>query len=88
MENQPIRVDLKGDLAGFHILLDPEELTFGFLEDIESMKVGAMLTALAGAIVGGDLPKGTDRAGLRRLKQNEAKALIEGVGSTFAVPKS
>lgn len=102
MATTPIRVGLEGDLAGFHVLLDPEELTFGLLEDLQSGQITPIIDALTTAICGGDVPKlatsnstGTPegdrkfrRAGIRRLKAGEMKALIEGVGAAFAVPKS
>lgn len=70
------------------MLIDPDELTWGALEDLESGKHARMLDAVAGAIVGGDLPKGVDRDGLRRLRAAEVPALMKGVGSAFAVDKS
>lgn len=85
---EPIRSDLKAPLEGCHILIDPDALTFGLLEDLQSDKAKTMMDALAAVIVGGDLPKGTDRAGLRQLKPAEIVALIEGVGASFAVSKS
>lgn len=88
MADDRLRVELNGDLKGCHLLLDPDELTFGLLEDLTSGQTGPMLDALSLVIVGGDLPKGTDRAGLRRLKISQMKSVIEGVGSAVEIPKS
>lgn len=84
---EPIRVDLSGALAGFHLLLDPDGLTFGFLEDLQGDKARDVLNALSSCIVGGELPKGTDRAGLRALKHPEIIAVMEGINTAYAVPK-
>lgn len=83
-----IRVELKGSLSGRHLLLDPGQLTFGLLEDLQSDRAALVLDGLARCIVGGDLAQGTDRAGLRRLITGDANAVIEGVAAAFAVPKS
>lgn len=83
-----VRVDLDGALEGRHVLIDPESLTWGVLEDLESGKHARMLDAVASCITGGDLPHGTDRDGLRRLKAGEVPALMKGVGQAFQAPKS
>lgn len=88
MKDETVRVELNGDLAGHHLLLDPNELTFGLLEDVQSGQAGTMIDALALVIKGGDLPKGNDRAGLRRLTKDAMKSVIQGVGSAFEAPKS
>lgn len=85
---EPIRVELEGALAGHHVLLDPDALTWGMLEDLESGKHLRMIDAVVGCLVGGDLPHGTDRDGLRKLKVAEVPALMKGVGEAFQVPKS
>lgn len=86
--SEPIRIDLEGALAGHHILLDPDALTWGMLEDMESGKHAAMIDAVSRCIVGGDLLHGTDRDGIRRLRPAQVTALIEGVGRAFQVSKS
>lgn len=83
-----LRVDLSGALAGHHILIDSDELTFGLLEEIQSGAAAKILTAVAIAIVGGDLPKGNDRAGLRQLRVGEMKSVITGVISATEMGKS
>lgn len=85
---EPIRVDLAGALEGHHVLLDPDALTWGMLEDLESGKHRQMIDAVAGCLVGGDLPKGTDREGMRKLRAAEVADLMKGVGEAFQVPKS
>jgi len=85
---EPVRVELDGPLEGHHVLIDPDALTWGVLEDLESGKHARMLDAVAGALVGGDLPTGTDRDGLRRLKAGDVPALMRGVGQAFQIPKS
>lgn len=87
MADDTMRVELNGTLKGSYLILDPDALTFGLLEDLQSGQTGAMLDALAAAIVGGDLPKGTDRKGLRQLRIDAMKSVIEGVGSAFELPK-
>lgn len=88
IETQSLRIDLEGALAGHYVLLAEDELTVGLLEDIQSPRWAATLDSLAACVVGGDLPGGCDRAGLRRLKLAELLAVIKGVDSAFAVPKS
>jgi hypothetical protein len=88
MAKDTVRVELNAPLAGKHVVLDPDELTFGLIEDLQSGQAAAMLDGLAAAIVGGDLPKGTDRVGLRRLTPEQAKALVEGVTGAFSLSKS
>lgn len=85
---ETIRVDLDAPLSGRHILVDPEQLTFGLLEDLQSERASIILDTLASCITGSDLPHGSDRQGLRRLKPAEMKAVMQGVGTAFAVPKS
>lgn len=83
-----VRVDLKDALAGHHVLVDPDEITMGLLEDIQSGKASLLLEALANAIKGGDLPHGTDRDGLRRLKLLQCAALSTGIVGLTDVPKA
>lgn len=88
-EGERIRVELDGLLEGHFILIDPDELTFGLLEDLQSAdSFSTILSALSAAIVGGNLPKGNDRAGLRRLKPTEMKFVMQGVSSAIEIPKS
>lgn len=88
MADGTIRLELEGALAGRHVLVDPDALTFGLVEDLQSGRAGAMLDSLASAIVGGDLPRGTDRAGLRALTPVQMQAVIRGIDGAFEVPKS
>lgn len=83
-----LRVDLGGALSGHHVLLDPDELTIGLLEDCQSGKFSLVLDGLARVIAGGDLPAGHDRQALRRLKMGEMNALLEAIDSAYTVPKS
>ena len=85
---EPIRVDLADALAGKHVLIDHDELTVGLVEDLQSREAKALLDSLAAVIVGGDLARGTDRAGLRRLRIAECAALTSGVAGVVAVPKA
>lgn len=88
MDVPSIRVDLEAPLDGRYLRVNPEELTFGFMEDLQSGQFKLMLDCLAAAIVGGDLPKGTDRAGLRRLKPSEMSSVVKAVTSALEAPKS
>lgn len=83
-----VKIDLEGALAGRHIVVDPDQLDIGLLEDIQSPKFADTLDGLARCIVNGNLPHGYDRAGLRRLKLAELQALVKGVDGQFAMPKS
>lgn len=83
-----LRVDLAGSLSGHHIVIDPDELTLGAIEDMSSGSVALMMTSLAAMIVGGDLPKGTDRAGLRQLTLQQAKEVFDGIQALPVIPKS
>ncbi len=83
-----IRVDLGGALAGKHVIVDDDALTMGALEDMQSQRVGDVLAAVASFIVGGDLPQGTDKAGLRKLRPSEFRALAEGTQTVLSVPKA
>jgi hypothetical protein len=100
---ESIRVDLEGALKGQHVLLDPDELNVGFLEDIETGSIRTSMDALSRCIVGGNLivvaggsvfPGAAEldrtalRQSLRRLKAAEAKALIDGVAGVWALPKA
>lgn len=82
-----LRQDLEGEYEGYHLLLDPDELNLGLIEDIETGTVQKTLTALTRVIVGGDIPKGTDRDSLRRLKAPEAAAVVQGVIAALGIPK-
>lgn len=76
-----VRVDLTGALEGHHILVDPEEITFGLIADFGSANADRILNSLAECIKGGDLPKGHDRAALRKLTIPQTKEVIQGVGT-------
>lgn len=83
-----VRVDLKGALEGRHLMVDPDEVTLGLLEDIQAPGWKMTIDALAGCIVGGDLPRGTDRDGLRRLTLPGYNAVVDGVISVTNIPKN
>lgn len=86
--SEPIRVELKESLVGHHVYFDSEQITLGLLEDLQTLDVRGMLDSLAPCVVGGDLPKGIDRAGLRRLTMSEFRALATGLNEAMAVPKA
>jgi hypothetical protein len=52
---EPIRVDLEGALKGQHVLLAPDELNIGLIEDVQSGSVKFQIDAITRAIVGGNL---------------------------------
>jgi hypothetical protein len=83
-----IRVDLTAPLAGHWIALDDDALTMGTIEDMQSDKIGLILDAMATVIVGGDLPRGQDKAGLRRLRPMEFKAVADAFRVALEVPKA
>ena len=85
---EPVRVNLEDALAGYHVLLDEDQLDIGLLEDIQSPQWKATIDGLSRCIVGGDLPYGATRDGIRRLKLSQLRALLRGVDGTYAVPKS
>ncbi len=70
-----MRIDLQGPLAGKHIIVDPDAITMGFFEDLQSDQLSTIMDAIASVISGGDL----DRAGLRKLRPAEFKSLIESL---------
>jgi hypothetical protein len=82
-----VRIDLEGALAGSHILVDPEAITFGLLEDVQVGDATRVLDGCAACIVGGDLPFGTTRDGLRRLSMRRFEALATGIVASTRVPK-
>ncbi len=88
MNSEGVRVELGRALEGHHITVDVDNLTFGFLEDLESGKVGLILEALAGVIIESDLPNGHDRAGLRLLKLTQIGPVLEGIKGSAQVPKA
>lgn len=84
---EPVRVDLKGALAGHYILVDTDAVTVGTYEDLQGPTVSIMLDTIAGLIAGGDLPHGTARAELRKLKPLEFKAVTDGMREALEIPK-
>jgi hypothetical protein len=82
-----MRVDLSESLAGHHVEIDPKRMTFGVLEDLQSGSVKLLLDAVAKVLVGGDLPAGVTRDGLRELNVDEMTAVVKGVMTATAVPK-
>lgn len=83
-----LRIELNGALEGRHILVAPSALTIGLLEDLQSGEFGTIMDGLAAAIVGGDLPQGSDRKGLRALTVTEFHAVCGGVGEAYQAPKN
>ncbi len=81
------RVDLGGSLAGYYVRVDVDALDCGVLEDLESAKIGRILAALAGLLVGGDLPHGHDLAGLRKLKPQQLGDLVGILPELIEIPK-
>ena len=56
---------------------------------MQSQEAKLILDALAACVVGGNLPQGNDRAGLRKLNMDELQALIKGVMAGITdIPKS
>ena len=84
MPEEPVRIELDGALKGHHILVDVDGLTIGTLEDMESGKVSRILDAIMPLLMGGDLPGGTGRDGLRRLKLDEFKAVIDSLAGILS----
>lgn len=83
----PIRVECEGELQGFAILVNPQALTMGLLEDIQAGTAGIMLDAVASTLAGGDVPHGVDRAGLRKLTPGEFADLCAAVASCIRLGK-
>ncbi len=84
---EPINVALGGDLEGRTIIVDPQALTMGLLEDIQANNATVMIDAIVATLAGGDLEHGITRAGLRRLTPSEFADLCAGVASVIRVPK-
>ena len=80
-------VQLSGPLEGASIDVDADRLDFGVLDDLQSNSAPTILDCLARCIVGGTLPKGSDRDGMRRLKMHEITPVIEAVCSLLVLPK-
>ncbi len=85
MQDGILRVDLTGILAGKHLLLKDEELTLGFLEDLQTTQIKDFLDALSRAVIGGDLPKGTDRPGLRKLKVSQVAEITRAIAEAMTL---
>jgi len=83
-----ITVALSGDLDGHSIVVSPDALTMGLLEDIQANNATVMLDAIAATLMGGDLDHGVDRTGLRRLTPSEFADLCAGVASVIRVKKA
>lgn len=82
------RVELTtGELAGRHVVVERKRLTGGFLEDMQSGEFAKILDGLSRVIVGGDLPEGTERAGLRELPLDDLAVVAEAVVGCVKVPK-
>lgn len=85
---EPISVALGGDLEGHTILVDPQRITMGLLEDIQQNNATIMIDAIVATLAGGDLEHGVTRAGLRKLTPAEFADLCAGVASVIRVPKA
>jgi hypothetical protein len=85
---EPISVAVGGDLEGRTILVDPQRITMGLLEDIQQNNATIMIDAIVATLAGGDLEHGTTRAGLRKLTPAEFADLCAGVASVIRVPKA
>lgn len=83
-----VRVDLEKPFEQYHVLVNVDEVTIGLLEDVQSGSIKQTLDALNAAIVGGELPGGTNRAGLRRLKPAEFGAVARAVVEAAKVPNA
>lgn len=83
-----ISVTLAGDLDGHTIVVSPDSLTMGLLEDIQANNATVMLDAVASTLIGGDLTDGIDRAALRKLTPSEFADLCAGVASVIRVKKA
>lgn len=86
--SEPVRVDLTGALEGHHVLVDLEQVDVGLIEDLSSKSFTPMIDAFARLVVGGDLPHGNDRAGLRRLKLPQMKALGDAIDGVITIPNA
>lgn len=82
----PIRLDLTGPLAGRHVLVNLDALDTGVLEDLQSGQFAKILDIFERLLVGGDLPHGIAREGLRKLKLRELNALISALPRLFDIP--
>lgn len=85
--SEPLRIELDGALAGHYLQVDPDGVTLGLLEDVQSGRIADVLDGLATCIVGGDLPHGTDRAGLRKLTLPQFGSVAAGLAGAMTVPK-
>jgi len=86
-DSSPIRVECEGELEGYSILVNPQALTMGLLEDIQAGTAGKMLDAVALTLAGGDVPHGVDRDGLRKLTPGEFADLCAAVASCIRLGK-
>ncbi len=79
------KVELTGALEGHYVLVDMDRVTYGFVED---MALGVnMVNSLLEVIVGGDMPYGFDREGLRKLNIGQFKRLSVDIVNSVEIPK-
>ena len=88
-----ISMPLEGSLDGYSIIVDTDQITLGFFEDLESPLMKDNLNALTEVIVGGRLPHGditadTLRPCLRKLKPAQFNDLAVGMQKALRVPKN
>lgn len=86
-------VDLEGTLSGYQIVVDTDNITLGFFEDLQAPGMKENLDALCEVIVGGRLPFGdvtpeNVRKALRKLKPDQFGALAMGMQKALQIPKN
>ncbi len=86
-DGSELRRDLEGALNGHHIIVvNPDALTIGLLEDMQSGNIALLIDAVERCVAGGDLPHGNDREGIRKLNGAEFGSLSRAVSEAYRVP--
>ena len=84
------RVNLAGALAGHWLEVNPDGLTMGFFEAIQSGQLSLILDTVAGVIVASDLcAEGeTVRQALARLRPRQFVAVSNALQTVGDIPKN
>lgn len=93
MTDKRVTMALEGTLSGYEIVVDIDNITLGFFEDLQAPGMKENLDALCDVIVGGRLPFGAVtseniRQALRKLKPDQFGALATGMQKALSVPKN